>query len=598
MSFTRLTDILAYQNKNFPKQDALARKENGEWRKYSTQEIVDASNQVSRAMVAFGIKPDDKVALISHSNRPEWNFCDFGMLQVGAVNVPVYPTISENDYEFIFNDASVKLVFVSDENLLQKIQNIKSKVPSLQAIYSFEPTTGTHWSEFLKLGDDKNLQTQVDALNAAVKPEQLATIIYTSGTTGTPKGVMLSHNNIVSNVKAALKMLPVTNEKTVLSFLPLCHIFERMVIYTYFAAGCSVYYAESMESIGENLKEVRPHFFTSVPRLLEKVYDKIVNKGLELTGVKRKLFFWALDLGLKFDDKGNNSFFYNVQLAVARKLIFSKWKEALGGRIEGIVTGAAALQTRLEKVFTAGGIEVRQGYGQTETSPVVTVGKIDKGEYMLGTVGTIIEGVQVKLDHREGMASGEGEICVKGPNVMMGYYNRPDLTAQTIDSDGWLHTGDVGKFLEHNNNRFLKITDRVKELFKTSGGKYVAPQVIENKVKESPLVEQIMVVGENEKFVSALIVPSYDNLKDFATRNGISFNQREELLSNAKVLKEYENQIEGFNKEFGKVEQVKKFKLLTHEWTIDGGELTPTMKIKRKVILEKYKDAVAELYQN
>lgn len=598
MSFTRLTDILAYQNKNFPKQDALARKENGEWRKYSTQEIVDASNQVSRAMVAFGIKPDDKVALISHSNRPEWNFCDFGMLQVGAVNVPVYPTISENDYEFIFNDASVKLVFVSDESLLQKIQNIKSKVPSLQAIYSFEPTTGTHWSEFLKLGDDKNLQTQVDALNAAVKPEQLATIIYTSGTTGTPKGVMLSHNNIVSNVKAALKMLPVTNEKTVLSFLPLCHIFERMVIYTYFAAGCSVYYAESMESIGENLKEVRPHFFTSVPRLLEKVYDKIVNKGLELTGVKRKLFFWALDLGLQFDDKGNNSFFYNVQLAVARKLIFSKWKEALGGRIEGIVTGAAALQTRLEKVFTAGGIEVRQGYGQTETSPVVTVGKIDKGEYMLGTVGTIIEGVQVKLDHREGMASGEGEICVKGPNVMMGYYNRPDLTAQTIDSEGWLHTGDVGKFLEHNNNRFLKITDRVKELFKTSGGKYVAPQVIENKVKESPLVEQIMVVGENEKFVSALIVPSYDNLKDFATRNGISFNQREELLSNAKVLKEYENQIEVFNKEFGKVEQVKKFKLLTHEWTIDGGELTPTMKIKRKVILEKYKDAVAELYQN
>lgn len=598
MNFTRLTDIIEYQNKNFPKQDALARKENGEWVKFSTQDVIDKSNQVSRALVAFGIKPDDKVALISTNNRPEWNFCDLGMLQVGAVNVPVYPTISESDYEFIFNDAEVKLVFVSDEGLMQKIQNIKSKVPSLQAIYSFDQTSGTHWSEFLKLGDDQSLQTKVEELKADVKPEQLATIIYTSGTTGTPKGVMLSHNNIVSNVKASLSMLPVDSQKTVLSFLPLCHIFERMVIYTYFAAGCSVYYAESMESIADNLKEVRPHFFTSVPRLLEKVYDKIVNKGLELTGIKRKLFFWALELGLEFDDKGNNGFFYNLQLSIARKLIFSKWKEALGGRIEGIVTGAAALQTRLEKVFTAGGIEVRQGYGQTETSPVVTVGKLDKGEYILGTVGQVIEGVQVKLDHREGMASGEGEILVKGPNVMMGYYKRPDLTAQTINSDGWLSTGDVGKFIDYNGKKFLKITDRVKELFKTSGGKYVAPQVIENKVKESPLIEQVMVVGENEKFVSALIVPSYDNLKDWASKNGIAFNAKEELLTNQKVLAEYNAHIEVFNKEFGKVEQVKKFKLLPNEWTIDGGELTPTMKVKRKVVLEKYKDVVAELYNN
>jgi len=598
MSYTRLFDIIEYQLKSFPKEDCLARKENGQWRKYSTQEVIDNLNRVSRALVAFGIKPDDKVAIISTSNHPEWNFCDLGMLQVGAVNVPVYPTISESDYEFIFNDAEVKLVFVSDEGLMKKIQNIKSKVPSLQAIYSFENTTGTHWNEFLKLGDDKTLQARVNELKAAVKPEQLATIIYTSGTTGTPKGVMLSHNNIVSNVKASVKMLPVDNTKTVLSFLPLCHIFERMVIYTYFAAGCSIYYAESMESIGDNLKEVRPHFFTSVPRLLEKVYDKIVNKGLELTGVKRKLFFWALELGLEFDEKGENGFFYNLQLGIARKLIFSKWKEALGGRIEGIVTGAAALQSRLERVFTAGGIEVRQGYGQTETSPVVTVGKIGKGEFILGTVGQVIENVQVKLDNREGMKEGEGEILVKGPNVMMGYYKRPDLTAQTINADGWIHTGDVGKFVEHNGKKFLKITDRVKELFKTSGGKYVAPQVIENKVKESPLIEQVMVVGENEKFVGALIIPSYDNLKDWASKNGISFNQKEELLTNQLVLKEYERQIEDFNKNFGKVEQVKKFKLLPQEWTIDGGELTPTMKVKRKVVLEKYKAAVAEIYNN
>jgi long-chain acyl-CoA synthetase len=596
MSYTRLFDIPEYQNRQFPKEDCLAGKVKGVWKKYSTREVIDHINQVSRALIAFGIRPDDKVALISTTNRPEWNFCDLGMLQIGAVNVPVYPTISESDYEFIFNDAEVKLVFVSDEGLLKKMLHIKDKVPTLQAIYTFDQTTGTHWSEFLKLGDDRTLQARVDELKVGIKPEQLATIIYTSGTTGVPKGVMLSHHNIVSNVKASLKMLPIDQTKTVLSFLPLCHIFERMVIYTYMAAGCSIYYAESMDTIAENLKEVRPHFFTSVPRLLEKVYDKIVAKGLELTGIKRKLFFWALELGLQYDEKGQNGLFYNLQLAIARKLIFSKWKEALGGRIEGIVTGAAALQMRLEKVFNAAGIKVRQGYGQTETSPVITVGKLEEGEYILGTVGQVIEGVEVKLEHREGMQPDEGEILVKGPNVMMGYYKRPDLTAQTIDKDGWLHTGDVGKFVEWNGKKFLKITDRVKELFKTSGGKYVAPQVIENKIKESPLVEQVMVVGENQKFVGALIIPSYENLKDWATKKGISYSSREELLTNKLVLDEYERQIEEFNKYFGKVEQVKKFKLLPKEWTIEGGELTPTMKVKRKVVVEKYKDVIAEIY--
>lgn len=598
MNFTRLFDIIQHQLRHYAKEDCLARKENGMWRKYSTQEVIDNVNRVSRALIAYGIKPDDKIALISTTNRPEWNFCDLGMLQIGAVNVPVYPTISESEYEFIFNDAEVKLAFLSDEALLKKIQNIRHKVPSLQAIYTFDHTSGSHWSELLKWGDDLSLQARVEEHKNAIKPDRLATIIYTSGTTGIPKGVMLSHHNIVSNVKASVKMLPIDHTKTVLSFLPLCHIFERMVIYTYMAAGCSVYYAESMDTIADNLKEVRPHFFTSVPRLLEKVYDKIVNKGLELTGIKRRLFFWALELGLQYDEKGENSLWYNVQLFFARKLIFSKWIEALGGRIEGIITGAAALQTRLEKVFNAAGIKVRQGYGQTETSPVVSVGKMEQGEYILGTVGQIIEGVEVKLEHREGMQPGEGEICVKGPNVMMGYYKRPDLTAQTIDKDGWLHTGDVGKFVEWNGKKFLQITDRVKELFKTSGGKYVAPQVIENKLKESPLVEQVMVVGENEKFVGALIVPAFDNLKDWATKQGISFQSREDLITNQMVIREYERQIEEFNKHFGKIEQVKKFKLLPQEWTIDGGELTPTMKIKRKVILEKYKQVVAEIYHN
>lgn len=584
-AYTRLFDLIPYQLSNAPQDDCLATKEDGKWRSYSTQEVMDTMNKVSRAFIGYGIKPDDKIALISN-NRPEWNFTDLGMLQAGAVNIPIYPTISEQDYKFIFNDAEVRLCFVSDKELYDKVANIKDEVPSLEEIYTFDHVEGAkHWSEFLEKAEGVE-QEKVDEVKKTVEPDNLATIIYTSGTTGQPKGVMLSHNNIAANVRATLECLPIDSSHKALSFLPMCHIFERMVIYTYMAIGASIYYAESLETIADDIKEVKPHFFTSVPRLLEKVYEKIVNKGLDLSGFKRKLFFWALELGHNFDVRGNNGFWYNFKLAIARKLIFSKWQEALGGNLIGIVTGAAALQLRLERVFNAAGIMVRQGYGQTETSPVLTFSRFEENDFKLGTVGYAIPGVEVKLGESD-------EILAKGPNIMLGYYKRPDLTAQTIDSDGWLHTGDVGRF---EDGKYLRITDRVKQLFKTSGGKYVAPQVIENKMKESSLIEQIMIVGENQKFVGALIVPAWENLKDWCKQNNVEFSDPEDMVNDQRVIKEYQRVIEEYNPNFSHIEQVKRFKLMPKEWSIDSGELTPTMKVKRKVIIEKYQDVINDIY--
>ncbi len=586
MEVKRLIDLLSYQLKHYSQPDAIAAKINGEWKKYSTQDVLDNAAKVSRVLLKLGIQPGDKIALVAN-NRPEWNFVDLGILGIGAVTVPVYPTISEGEYKFIFNDAEVKLAFVSDHGLYKKVRGISGEVPSLQEIYSFDVVPGAkHYNDFLALDDNSN-QAAVDARAANVKADELATIIYTSGTTGVPKGVMLSHNNIVSNVLGVSGTLPLSNEHRALSFLPLCHIFERTVTYTYFYKGSSIYYAESMETIADNLKEVKPHFFTTVPRLLEKVYDKIVSTGHGLTGFKKTLFFWALNLGLKYDDRGNNGVFYNLQLAIARKLIFTKWQAALGGELVGIVTGAAALQTRLAKVFGAAGIRVRQGYGQTETSPVLTVDRFEDGEFCLGTVGQVIPGVEVKLDPTT------KEILARGPNIMMGYYKRPDITAETI-RDGWLHTGDVGEFID---GKYLKITDRIKELFKTSGGKYVAPQVIENKLKESPYIEQIMVIGENEKFVSALVIANFPSVIDWAKRQNLDTNKsNEELLKDPAIYKLFKDEIEGFNKDFSHVEQVKRFKLMPNEWSIDGGELTPTMKVKRKVVIEKYSKEIAEIY--
>lgn len=578
--YTRLFDVLEYQLAKYPTDKALNYKYDGRWRNFSTQECLDIVNNAARSFVALGLKPGDKVGLISN-NRPEWNFVDQGMLKAGLINVPIYPTISSADYEFIFNDSEIKAVFVSDGELLGKVQAIQDKVPSLKHVYSFEDLDGCdNWEDFLALGADGD-QSAVDAIADGIEPSELATIIYTSGTTGKPKGVMLSHSNIISNIKSVVTLLPLEPELRSLSFLPLCHIFERVVSYTYCAMGIELYYAESMDTIAENIKEVKPHFFSTVPRLLEKVYDKIIAKGMELTGLKRKLFFWAVDLAMTYEEGQTMTWKWKI----ADKLIFSKWREALGGEVLGIVTGAAALQERLARVFSAAGIAIREGYGQTESSPVISVNRFEPGGYKFGTVGMVIPGVEVKI-------ADNGEILAKGPNVMMGYYKRPDATAETVQ-DGWLHTGDVGEFID---GKFLKITDRVKSLFKTSGGKYVAPQIIEEKLKESRFVEQIMVVGENRKFVGALIVPSFENLTDWATEKNISETDHEKLLQLPEVQALFKEEVERLNEHFGKVEKVKRFELMPDEWTIDGGELTPTMKVKRKKVKEKYADAIERIY--
>lgn len=579
-NYNLLFEIPKYQLKNHPQAQALSHKVEGKWISFSSQDLVDRINNISKAFIKFGLKPDDKVAIIS-PNRPEWNFVDAGMLQVGIVNVPIYPTISKEDYKFIFNDSEIKIAFVADADLYQKISDIKNDVPSLQAIYSFDYIEECrHLSEFERLAEGIS-QEEVDDIAKKIKEENLATIIYTSGTTGTPKGVMLSHHNIVSNIKAVLPLLPVANNHKTLSFLPLCHIFERVVLYVYMAVGCSVYYAESIEALSDNLKEVQPHFFSCVPRLLEKVYDKIMAKGYELTGIKKKLFFWAVDMGLEYTGGPRNG----LKWKIADKLIFSKWREALGGNVVGIVTGAAALQERLGRVFSAAGIAIREGYGQTETSPVISVNQFEEGNYMFGTVGPIIPGVEVEF--------GEfNEILVKGPNVMMGYYKRQDLTDEAF-TNGWLKTGDVGELV---NGKFLKITDRVKELFKTSGGKYVAPQVVENKMKESAYIEQICVVGENRKFVGAVIVPSFLALSEYCTRHGIIVSNNNQMVDKPEVVTLMKDEIERLNQSLGKIEQIKRFKLIHEEWSIESGELTPTLKVKRKVVMERYANLIEEIY--
>ena len=590
---SRIFDFLDYQLNHFPKKDMFCGKENGQWTPYSTADVKDIVNRLSAGLVKLGlsghnmqIEQQDKVALIS-KNRPEWLMLDLACQQIGVALCPIYPTTNINELEFIFNDAAVKYVFVSGQDILDKVTIIRERVPSLSGVFSFDELAGAeYWKTILNDHSAEEL-AKLETTKAGILPGHCATIIYTSGTTGTPKGVMLSHRNIVSNVLNSVNSFPFEEDTSAraLSFLPLNHIFERMVSFIYIYRGISIYYAENLDTIGENLKEVQPNLFSTVPRLLEKTYEKIMAKGAELTGLKRKLFDWSLALANEYDNERSKGLYYNMQLALANKLIFSKWREALGGNLRFIVTGGAACQVRLIRIFTAAGIPIYEGYGPTENSPVISVNRKEKGGTRFGTVGPVIEGQQVKLE-------ADGEICVKGPSVMMGYYKRPDLTAETI-IDGWLHTGDIGVFEE---NKFLKITDRKKELFKTSGGKYVAPQPIENKMKESPFVEQMMVVGAEQKFVGALIVPSIPNLREWMQHKGIPFTTAEDAVNNPKVLDLYRELVDSFNKFFNHVEQIKKFELLPNEWTIDTGELTPTLKLKRKVIMEKYKAAIDRIY--
>ncbi len=586
----RLFDCIENQMQNWPLEDMLAGKENGAWRKYSTKEVHNIVNDLSAGFLKSGISYNDnspegrdKIAIIS-KNRPEWLMVDMAVQKIGAVLTPIYPTISVNDLEFILQDAEVKIIFVNDEALYEKVQSITKKLPHLREIFSFDRIPGVkHWTELLS--KDEDLLAQVKYIADMISTDDIATIIYTSGTTGTPKGVMLSHKNVVGNVLASMPCFPPDKNMRALSFLPLNHILERMISYVYLYSGISIYYAESLDTISDNLKEVNPNLFTTVPRLLEKVYDKIMAKGNDLTGVKRKLFFWAHDLAEKFDINKNSGLAYKVKLSIANKIVFKKWREALGNEVKAIVSGGAACQVRLIKIFTAAQIPILEGYGLTETSPVISVNRWDVKGRRFGTVGPIIEGVQVKI-------ADDGEILCKGPNVMMGYYKHPELTAEVMEN-GWFKTGDIGMLVD---NEFLKITDRKKEMFKTSGGKYVAPLAIESKLKESMYIENTMVIGADQKYTGALIVPSYSNLKIWCKTNSIDFISDDEVIKNNKVIEFYKGLVESYNKYFNNVEQIKKFELLSHDWSVETGEMTPKMSLKRKVIMEKYRDAVGRIY--
>ena len=585
---TRIFDIPRYQLEHYNLDKALITKYDGKWRSISTKDYIDQANSISRGLLRLGVQPNDKIAVISTNNRTEWNVMDIGILQIGAQNTPIYPTISANDYEYILNHSESVFCFVSDEEVLEKVNAIKANT-KLKEVYTFDDIKGAkNWKEILKLGKDASNQHEVEAKMAIVKPDDVATLIYTSGTTGKPKGVMISHNNLVSNVLDSQKRVPFENGKSkALSFLPVCHVFERMILYLYQYCGVEIYFAESIEKMSENLQEIKPNVMTAVPRLYEKVYDKIVAKGSELTGIKKKLFFWAIDLGLKYEPYGANGWWYETQLKLARKLIFSKWKEGLGGNLDLMVSGSAALQPRLTRMFAAAMMPIMEGYGLTETSPVISVNDMRNGGFRVGTVGRVIDNVDVKIAE-------DGEIMVKGPNVMLGYFKEPDVTKEVMSGD-YFHTGDIG---EIDSDGFLKITDRKKEMFKTSGGKYVAPALLENQLKQSRFIEQIMVIGEGEKMPAALIQPNFEFIKEWIKHKDKNVDLDNRSIENSEiVLTRIQEEIDKANENFGRWEQIKKFELTPDVWSIEGGHLTPTMKMKRKVIKEKYKDLIEKIYR-
>lgn len=580
----RLFDLPHLQLKNHPNDTMFSSKIEGKWKGVSTADFLAECMAVSKGLIALGVEPGDRVGIVS-ATRYEWNVMDIAIQQVAGIVVPFYPNISESDYCYIFNDSEINICVVADQELFTKISNIEDDTPLLNHLFTMEEVEGAkHWGEIKKLGEPIDEDKVLERMKIP-KYEDLATIIYTSGTTGNPKGVMLTHKNILSNVEACIDPIPADENSSVLSFLPVCHVYERMLHYLYMHLGCSIYFAESLETIGDNIREVQPEVFTAVPRLIEKVFDKIMAKGDELSGIKRKLFFWAVELAEQYDPV-NRSSWYNMKLKIARKLIFSKWQEALGGKVRAIASGSAALQPRLARIFLAADIPILEGYGLTETSPVISVNSFSKG-IRIGTVGPLVEGVEVKIAE-------DGEILVKGPNVMTGYYKLPEKTAEVI-KDGWFHTGDIGEFQE---GKFLKITDRKKEIFKTSGGKYIVPQMIENMFKESRFIEQIMVIGEGQKFPAALIVPTYDFVREWARRKNIDLGDgtNATLCANDQVIQRIQKEVDNFNKTLGKWEQIKSFQLLENEMSVEGGELTPTLKLKRKKILEIHASKFKVIY--
>lgn len=587
---TRLFDFAYYQLETHNLEAALVTKYNGEWIKTSTKEYLDKANAVSRALLKMGVQKNDKIAVISTTNRTEWNIMDVGVLQIGAQNIPIYPTISAEDYEYVLNHSEAIYCFVSDEEVFQKVNKVRANT-KVKEVYSFDHIEGCkHYSELFELGKDDSNQSEVESRKAAVRPDDLATIIYTSGTTGRPKGVMLSHWNITSNVLDSTPRVPLppSGETRVLSFLPICHIFERVLIYVYQYAGTSIYFAEALDKIGDNAKEIKPNLMSVVPRLLEKVFDKIMLKGEDLTGIKKALFFWAVRLGEQWEPYGANGAWYNFKLKIADKLIFSKWREGLGGELTTMVSGSAALQPRLSRVFAAAGMQVMEGYGLTETSPVVSVGLYKNNMYKVGTVGKPIDNVEVKIAE-------DGELLIKGPNIMQGYYKDPEKTASVMTGD-YFHTGDKG---EIDEDGFLKITGRKKEMFKTSGGKYIIPTLLENDLKQSLFIEQVMVIGEGEKMPAAFIQPNFEFIRDWIEHKGHDIGTSEvEIATSEKVIKRIQKEVDKYNKRFGKWEQIKRFELTTDVWSIDAGHLTPTMKMKRDVIKGIYKDLYDKIYRS
>lgn len=586
MEPTRIFDLLDRYQKLFqPKEDVLASKVKGEWVKHNLEVYRKMADDISLGLVALGVQKGTRIATISN-NRPEWNFIDMAILQIGAIHVPIYPTISGDDYKYILNHSKIDYVFIAGKELLRKIEHILPEIKHIKAIYTFSKVDEhQHLDDLVRLGQKDTDRIKLENIRATIDEEDVATIIYTSGSTGFPKGVMLTHKNILSNVKAAAPIFPVDETCKGLSYLPLCHVYERTVNYILQYLGVSIYYAENMATIVDNIQEVKPHIMTTVPRLLEKVYDKIIARGRKLSGIQKHIFFWAVNLGLKYEYDLKGKFFYTQQLKLANKIVFNKWRDAFGGRMRSIVSGGAALQPRLSSVFNAAGIPVVEGYGMTESSPVIAVNTFEKGRRKIGTVGPPLKNVDVKI-------SDKGEILVKGPSVMKGYYRDELLTSQTV-VDGWLHTGDVGLV---DKDGMLKITGRVKEIFKTSMGKYISPVLLENRIKESPFIDQIIVIGEHQKFAAAIIVPDFEYMKSWCTIKSIPYSTNAEMILNKDFKNRIKREVDCFNKQFGETEQIKKFELIEHEWTIDSGEIAANLKLKRKFILDKYKNLIDKIF--
>lgn len=583
---TRIFDLLPYNLEKFgANNEVLAGKEDGEWKVFTIKDYADCVKHISSGLIELGVKPGQKIATISN-NRPEWNFLDMAIMQIGAIHVPVYPTISQSDYEYILNHAEVQFVFVAGWELLRKIEHILPDIGSLKDIYTFrELREYKHLNELIQLGKANVHDEEIKKRQNEVNPGDIATLIYTSGTTGNPKGVMLSHTNIISNFKAVSWIPPIGPDSRALSYLPLCHVYERMLNYMYQYMGTTVYYAENIGTIVDNLKEVKPQIMSSVPRLLEKIYDRIIARGRRLKALQKNIFFWAVNLGLRYGRK--SGWFYNAQLYLANKLVFNKWREALGGNFRLIVSGGAAIQPRLARIFWAARIPVLEGYGLTETSPVIAVSHFGDNGMRFDAVGPVLKGVEVKI-------ADDNEILVKGPNVMLGYYREQEMTSEVIDQEGWFHTGDIGLMKEGH----LRITGRKKEMFKTSFGKYISPQPLENKLKESPFIENAMVVGENQKFAAALISLDFDHLKSWCRVKGVEYTSNQEMVEDTVIRKRIKKDIDEFNKGFGETEQIKKFALIPQTWSMENRELTPTLKLKRDVIARKYKKEIDSLFQN